>query len=238
MPEKSPSPTPMNLLLIPFLLATIFAKDQEIDYAGFKLEFRCQARSADRWEYSLIGPEGDATRPSRFYLDPNLAPECQQYSVNSYQAVRPGFDRGHLVTSGHMDQTQALRIRSHYMSNIVPQVKSFNEGIWAEAERITSCKRERGIQVYGGVVYTDPSNDYFLESHGIATPDFMWKVLITAQVPQQVISWYIPNQEGLGDLDQYLLSVQDIESKLNDELGPIPIPQALKGIKATQNWAC
>ena len=99
-----------------------------------------------------------------------------QTSTKSYASVRSGYDRGHLVTSNHMDYNATYIRRANYMTNIVPQVSGFNRGIWLEAETVAECYRDLApVQVYGGVVYSDPSNDWFLASHGIRTPEFFWK---------------------------------------------------------------
>ncbi|RHZ13325.1 hypothetical protein DYB37_012242, partial [Aphanomyces astaci] len=111
------------------------------------------------------------------------------------------------------------------MTNIAPQVSSFNQGIWENTEDIEACYRNlQRIYTWGGILYTDDSNDYFLDSHGIRTPDFWWKVVLTKDDSgaDKIISWFFPNQENLGTLDSYLVSVADIEARLTDGLGAIP----------------
>ncbi|EQC24716.1 hypothetical protein SDRG_17391, partial [Saprolegnia diclina VS20] len=41
---------------------------------------------------------------------------------------------------------------------------------------------------------------------------------------------------NLGKLDEYLTSVSAIEAKLNDGLGPIPVPLTLKDFVAPKTW--
>jgi endonuclease G len=138
-----------------------------------------------------------------------------------------------------MDMNANSRRESHYVTNMLPQVGTFNKGIWAQTEQITTCVREqRSITVYGGVIFNDPSNDIFLKSHGVKTPDLWWKVLETTDTKgnSKVISWLFPNSEDLGPLDQYLVSVKDIESQLNDGLGLIPVSEKLKSFKASVSW--
>ncbi|KAJ3371320.1 hypothetical protein HDU91_005347 [Kappamyces sp. JEL0680] len=213
------------------------AADKVITYRGYSLQYNCAQRTADRWTYTLGHDYGTAARPSSFYKDPNLASSClQQLSTASYGS---GYDRGHLVTSNDMDVDAATIKESHYMTNVVPQVSSFNQGIWAQGEKIHDCYRDiNPVTVYGGVVYTDSSNDIFLDSHGIKTPDYMWKVILTKDTAgnDKIISWYIPNKTGLGTLASYLVSVSYIESKLNDGLGAIPVPAELKSYVAPSLW--
>jgi endonuclease G len=205
-----------------------------LDYQGFRLQFDCRKHSADRWEYTLPVTGSDSTKkPSGFEFDPKLPRSCQQKITGGYN-VYGAWDRGHLVTSFHMRSNAQYRKAASYMTNIVPQARAFNQGIWLETEDISGC--QPNVRIYGGVVYTDPANDYFLKTHGIPTPDFMWKVLVANN---RVIAWYIPNQETLGPLSSYSTSVQDIETKLNDGLGEIPIEKSLKSIIGKeQDWQC
>jgi endonuclease G len=139
-----------------------------------------------------------------------------------------------------MDMTEFDRRQSHYVTNMLPQISSFNQGIWQETELLTNCVREsRPITVYGGVIFDDPSNDIFLKSHGVKTPDYWWKVLVTTnnQGQDEVISWFFPNEEGLNNVNSFLLSVRDIESRLNDGLGGLPIPAKLKTLKPGSQWS-
>jgi endonuclease G len=225
-------------LVIPVNVTSVPAMDETLQYTNFQLNFNCKKKRADRWTYTLTPQlDGNSKRPGGFYLDPNYSTECQQRSTTSYGS---GYDRGHLVTSSHMDMTADDRHQSHFMTNILPQISTFNQGIWLLTEEITSCIRTfQPITVYGGVIFNDESNDYFLLSHGVATPDLWWKVLVTkdAKGNTDIISWMFPNQENLGTLDDYLVSVNDIEKQLQDGLGAIPVPAALKELKATTSWS-
>jgi hypothetical protein len=58
----------------------------------------------------------------------------------------------------------------------------------------------------------------------------MWRVIVAGK---KVFAWYFPNQENLGPLSSYAVTVKEIESQLNDGLGPIPIDESLKSQKMT-----
>lgn len=81
-------------------------------------------------KYVIDSPAGETTRPDYFTFDPKFSKKCQQYSNISYQKVNPKYNRGHLVPSSHMSVDQQLRDKANYMTNIVPQAKVLNDGIW------------------------------------------------------------------------------------------------------------
>ena len=213
-----------------------------MDYGGFTLLYDCTRHTALRYEYALGADTGNVARPANFTFDPTLPAGCaQQTSTASYASVVPGWDRGHLVTSNHMDYNADYILRANYMTNIVPQVASFNQGIWLDAENVAECYRDVApLRVYGGVVYTDTSNDYFLSSHGIATPDYFWKAILTTDPASgnlKAIAWVIPNQTGLGKLDSYLVSLDQLEQLVGAAMVGIDAPAALKASKPAATWA-
>lgn len=235
--------------LATFFLALVFstfagaahAQVVTLNKGGFVLTYDCSIHSATRYEYTLVADTGSAARPSSFYKDPDLPAGCLgQTSTASYASVRSGYDRGHLVTSNHMDYDATYIRRANYMTNIVPQVSSFNQGIWVKAENVAECYRDIApVDVYGGVVYGDASNDHFLASHGIPTPEFFWKTIITKDTntgTAKAISWIIPNETGLGSLDSYLVTIADLEELLGASYVAINAPASLKNMLPSASW--
>lgn len=91
-----------------------------------------------------------------------------------------------------MDHNATYIRRSHYMTNIAVQVSGFNQGIWVEAENMVECCRDiKPLKVYGGVVFGDTSNDYFLSSHGTRTPELIARQHYTAS-PQPPVQPGLP----------------------------------------------
>lgn len=211
-----------------------------LDYGGFRLLYDCDLKSAIRFEYELGTDSGNFNRPTTFNLDPNLSKNCaQQMTTNSYASVVSGWDRGHLVASNHMDYDAAYLLSANYMTNIVPQLASFNQGLWKETENITECYRDLArIQVIGGVIYSDSSNDFFLASHGIKSPDYFWKTLITTNSNNQIetISWLFPNQNGLTNLNSFIVSIDELERRVGADLIGLDLGIAIKLQKAPKSW--
>jgi endonuclease G len=94
------------------------------------------------------------------------------------------------------------------------------------------------IQVIGGVIYSDASNDFFVSSHGIKSPDYFWKTLITINSSNQTetISWLFPNQNGLADLNSYIVSIEELERRVSADLIGLDLGSAIKLHKAAKSW--
>lgn len=109
--------------LITTFSAAAQAQVVTLNKGGYTLSYDCTNRTALRYEYVLQADTSSAARPSSFNLDTELPSGCAgQTSSASYASVRSGYDRGHLVTSNHMDYNATYIRRANLMSNIVPQV--------------------------------------------------------------------------------------------------------------------
>jgi len=106
---------------------------------------------------------------------------------------------------------------------------------------ITPKSEEPKIHIHcqysGNLFACSPANDdYFVQSHGVKTPDAYWKVVIrgTGQ-DQRAIAWIVPNsQEATRKrLDEYLVSVDELEKVTGEK---IPVADYAKHEKPSQSW--
>ncbi|MDP4300049.1 DNA/RNA non-specific endonuclease [Leptothrix discophora] len=205
-----------------------------LNHGAYQLDYDCDDRLAVRYAYTLTTDTGHAVRPDVYtQVDPLLPAGCPaQLSANAYAA--PGWARGHLVAANHMDASDALIAQTFLMSNIVPQRAAFNQGIWAEAEAIAECWRDVApVQVIGGVLANDSANDLFRTSHGVATPDVFWMILVSADPArpgqQRALAWWIPNIDATGTLESRRVSIATIEARVGASRVGLPaLAAALK----------
>lgn len=207
----------------------------KLDYSGFTVWLDCSKRGAIKFQYVAQRDTGSFKRYEKFSLDPKVPKECQQYSAKAYGMK---YDRGHQVPANHMDNSEASIRQTNYMTNILPQAANMNRGAWYRTEKITECYRDIAeLLVIGGVIWgNNSSDDYFIQSHGVKTPDAFWKVIVRGVgSDERVIAWIVPNsQEATGKrLDQYLVSVDELE-KVTGEV--IPVADYAKHEKPSSSW--
>lgn len=160
-------------------------------YKGFVVELACETGKsgyATRYNYTMHDDTHNYARRKRFHIDDDLDTACQQSSTKSYKHLdcpprgnrrknQFCYDRGHIVMADHMDSDPVTMYESNTMTNIVPQAAGFNQtgGAWKFTEDLIECTHDMtsidNQVIFGGMIYDDSSNDYFLESHGIPTPD-------------------------------------------------------------------
>lgn len=226
-----------NIAILTLLLICPIVKADnilELNYEGFTIWLDCDRRGAVMFRYNAQRDTGNHKRKKNFYIDPNVPSECQQKSTASYKSNLGKYDRGHLVPANHLDFSANAIKQSNYMVNILPQSANFNRGSYLRTEEIVECLRDyEELLVIGGVIWgNDPNDDYFLQSHGVATPDAFWKVIIRND---RVIAWIMPNSSEATAkmLDKYLVSVTDIE-KISGVR--IPVDDYLKYDVPSSSW--
>lgn len=94
-----------------------------------------------------------------------------------------------MVAANHMDQSDTAIKESMHMTNIMPQTSVLNQQAWLAAEDIFECYRDiiNLNTIVGIIMGTNKTNDIFVGSHGVRTPDFYWRII--EKQDGDVISW-------------------------------------------------
>lgn len=207
----------------------------KLDYECFTVWLDCEKRGAVKFQYNAQRDTGKFPRVEKFTLDPNVPAQCQQTTANAYGNK---YDRGHLVPANHLDYSPSAIKATNNMTNILPQAANMNRGAWLQTEEIVECYRDISeLLVIGGVIWgNNPADDFFIQSHGVKTPDAFWKVIIrgTGQ-SEQAIAWIVPNSQDATrkNLDKYLVTVHDIERLTGEK---IPVADYAKDTQPSASW--
>ncbi|NJD08217.1 MAG: DNA/RNA non-specific endonuclease [Methylococcaceae bacterium] len=240
---KGGSPSARFAALVSLLIIGAGAQAQtpthslRVDYEGFSVWLDCDQHGAYRFAYSVGFDTGDEPRADHFSLDPGVPAHCQPASAGSFKAPpgKPRFDRGHQVPANHMDWSSLAIGDTNYMTNILPQTAVLNRGAWLATEEIIECYRDvQDLRVVGGAIWgNNAHNDYFVESHGIKTPDYFWKVVIRADGKAQ--AWLFPNSNAptRARLNKYLISIASLEKKLGESF---PVSEAVRKKRYSKSW--
>ncbi len=146
--------------------------------------------------------------------DDSIPPEFRTYS-NDYTDT--GYDRGQLAPSSVSSFMNDAAQETFLMSNIVPQLPSFNRdsyphaGAWAALEEMEQQQvlRRGDINVIAGPVYTKPVQ---YMNKGIPIPSHFFKVLYSPKL-LAVAAFLVPHSGSSGEpISSYLTSVDCVES--------------------------
>ena len=188
------------------------------------------------WTYYTLTPEmlkGRAKRSNRFKQDPNVSSGSAQLS----DYTGSGYDRGHLVPAADMKLNRLAMNDSFLMSNMSPQHRSFNRGIWKKLEALVrSWGKESLIHIVTGGVLTNGLQE--IGSNGVDVPKQYYKIIYNPSI-SSMIAFLLPNQKVSKPLDYFVVSVNEIENLTHIDFFPqLPdeIESKLEQQKSTDNW--
>jgi len=208
----------------------------KLEYTGYTVWLNCNLRGAEYFSYSLSKDTGNFKRRHSFDLDPKVPKRCQQKSADTYKKYGESWHRGHQVPANNLDSSKKAIFESNYMTNIMPQTGIMNTGAWYQTEYITECYRDiSDITVYGGAIWgNDSTNDHFVRSHGVITPDAFYKVIVRHDTGES-IAWIVPNDftAKKSELDRYLVSISEVEGITNIEF---PVQTFTKAQPQRRSW--
>ncbi|MCB0661362.1 MAG: DNA/RNA non-specific endonuclease [Saprospiraceae bacterium] len=126
-----------------------------------------------------------------------------------------GYDRGHLVPAGDMAFNETAMSETFFMSNISPQERAFNHGVWRELEELVRdwAKSNSRMVVVSGPIWED-NQPVVGKATKMVVPDAYFKVLLDIDLPEQkAIGFVIPNSRQTERLDAFAMSVDEVEAK-------------------------
>ncbi|AEM69919.1 DNA/RNA non-specific endonuclease [Allomuricauda ruestringensis DSM 13258] len=125
-----------------------------------------------------------------------------------------GYDRGHLLPAGDRRFSEQAYNETFYTSNISPQDKYFNAGIWNRLEQKVRywCKKYGNlIVVTGGILKNDLEE---IGSEDVDVPRTFYKIVLRGNGERtQVLAFLIPAEESQEPLQNFVVPVDEIEKK-------------------------
>ncbi len=124
-----------------------------------------------------------------------------------------GYSRGHLAPAADFSFDQEAMDQTFLMSNISPQVKQFNGGIWRELEEQIRdwTKREGALIIVTGPVFSGKQVRR-IGKNEVAVPDAFYKVVLDHREPEiKGIAFLIPHEVSDRHLLEYAMSIRALE---------------------------
>lgn len=207
-------------------------------HTGYCLEYDHNSKLAKWVAYELTNSETQGTfkRDDNFSPDPLITKNSA--SLDDYK--KSGYDRGHLAPAADMKWSAEAMRESFYLSNMSPQDKSFNRGIWKKLEEQV---RDWAIENKSVYITTGPILEPNLPTIGankIPIPKAFYKVILDYSQPDiKAIGFIIPNQGSTLPLSTFALSIDAIEKQTHiDFFSKIPdeIETQIEQTVCTQCW--
>ncbi len=132
-----------------------------------------------------------------------------------------GYDRGHLVPAADMAFDRLAMDETFLMTNISPQERLFNGGIWRELEENTRdwAKTLEQLYIVTGPVLTRPAKER-IGANKVAVPAAFYKVILAPR-QRRAIAFVIPNERQERHLMEYACPIDEVEAVTGIDFFPI-----------------
>lgn len=171
-------------------------KEQILHREGYSVSYNPEYRIPNWVAWSLNKEKAESTKAPRydkFVPDPDVDKWATAYDEDYRNS---GFDRGHMAPAADMKWSHRAMRESFYFSNICPQNRKMNSGIWNSLEQ--QCRTwavgKGPILIVSGPVITDEMRR--LGKNRVAVPDSFYKVIcVIADNKYQGIAFLLENKE-------------------------------------------
>ena len=192
--------------------------DTLVRYDAFDVHFNAERGIANCTVYEFVVNElnGTVERSGEFMQDSSVkgCPSPQDYAGS-------GMHRGHLVPAADLKWSDVAMRQSFLLTNVCPMHRALNEGGWAKLEEKVRewTARDSALLVFTGPVVSD--GDTTLASGRVKVPSSYFKVVLAPCVkPMRAIAFIYPNGHSSGRLQQYAVSVDEVERRTGLDFFP------------------
>jgi endonuclease G len=186
-------------------------QEQIIEHIGYTVSYNSDWKIPNWVAYELTKEEveGVVPRGNNFIPDPEVA---YGMSATTDDYKKSGWDRGHMAPAADMKWSKQAMQESFYLSNICPQNKSLNSGIWKNLEeQVRGLAMGKGniYVVCGPIVSKQPKT---IGYNKVAVPDAFFKVLLQNDNGNwAAIAFMFANESGQKLLSTCAMSVEEIQ---------------------------
>ncbi|MCL6267692.1 DNA/RNA non-specific endonuclease [Flagellimonas myxillae] len=206
-PDGQKDGTDINEILLPESTA-----GEVVRHNHFMLSYSEPHEQAEWVAYSLKREHltyDDRKRPY-FIEDPKVRTKSADW--RNYKGS--GYDRGHLCPAGDRRFSEYAYNETFYTSNISPQNRDFNAGVWNRLEQKVRqwCKKYGDLTIITGGVLKNNLEE--IGEEDVDVPEAFYKIVIREKGDTaQVIAFLMPNRESGKNLSHFLVAVDELEQR-------------------------
>jgi len=187
--------------------------NQLVIHRHFALSYSEKHEQAEWVAYELTVDELNSARQERFdYFSPDHKITTRSAVHRDYSGS--GYTRGHLAPAADMAHDPVAAEECFFMSNISPQEKAFNNGIWRELEEQVRdwARKNRRLYVVTGPILNQGIRGK-IGKNRVSVPSLFYKVLLDYTPPDfKGIAFLLPNESSERKLQEYAYPIDSVEA--------------------------
>jgi endonuclease G len=181
-----------------------------IRHKHYFLSYSEEHEQAEWTAYYLTGDTKFQHHLERPYFKQDPLIDTESAHWNNYKDT--GYDKGHLVPAADMKFSKDAYIETFYTSNVSPQNRDFNAGVWNRLEqkiRYWADKHTALFIVTGSILH---DNLVTIGEEEVSVPDYFYKIVVRVQNDGLVmIPFLVPNKKSDAPLYTFATTIDKIE---------------------------
>lgn len=156
--------------------------------------------------------------PRTDYFEEDLSIKTKSSTFYDYKGS--GYTKGHLAPAADMAFSEEAMKECFLMSNMSPQIRAFNGGVWRELEEQTRDWAFSNKSIY---IVTGPVLDRRTPKtkKGIGIPNAFYKIILDLEKPEvKAIAFLIPHEKSIKPLQDYAVSIDEVEKQTGIDFFP------------------
>jgi endonuclease G, mitochondrial len=198
-----------------------------VQHQYYSLSYAHRYKNAEWVAYKLTDEmiQGSAERQNNFCVDSTVP----RGTAGPDDYPGKDYDRGHLCPADDMSFSQSATDTTFYMSNMSPQMGSFNRGIWKklEAKVRNWVKKYKELYIVSGPILKTglqrigPNKD-------ISVPMEFYKIiLVNTETTKKMIAFILPHKKSAAALATFTVPVDSVEKRTGINFFP-DLPNTLE----------
>lgn len=186
--------------------------ERVIVHKGYTVSYNAEWKIPNWVAYELTDVEvaGEEPRAKKFVPDP-MVPKYESATTDDYK--NSGWDRGHMAPAADMKWHPQAMKESFYLSNVCPQNRNLNAGVWKDLEeQVRDLASQKGhiYVVCGPIVSADYQT---IGANNVVVPSAFFKVLLQEEDGNiYTIGFVYENVAGRRPMSTYAITVDDVEA--------------------------
>ena len=206
--DVSSSSVVLNSIEIPTMLRDV--SEQIIKRKAYTVSYNKETKCPNwvAWYLTASHADGEWSRSDDYRED---------YDVPTPRAMNDDYrgsswSRGHMCPAGDNKWDADAMSETFLLSNMCPQNRSLNSGLWNRVE--TDCrkwaKKYGGVYIVCGPLYYNKEHEV-IGYNKVVVPEAFYKVILCLEGKPKAIGFVVKNNEGAKKKDQYVNSVDEVE---------------------------
>lgn len=160
------------------------------------------------WHLTAEHADGDCPRDNSYYEDEDVP--FPRATNDDYRGS--GWSRGHMCPAGDNKWDEAAMRESNLLTNICPQDRSLNSGVWNKIEQDCRrwAKKYGDVYIVCGPIFLNREHETIGENK-VVVPEAFFKVILCLQGKPKAIGYVVRNNGGTKKRDMYVNTVDDVE---------------------------